>query len=266
MGGKRGTNDKMKKLFCALVLVALLTTALPAALAVNYPDKPDQDGYVLDETGTMGEQTLSDIKELNARTEEAFGGHIYVQARHFLGGMSVTEYAAGLFDKWGLGDSDALLVMIIGEEAYTLRYGADFSSTLRGETGDALVGTYFRTPYLSRRYDDALNAFLPELAKQMAKQEKTTVSTDGIFGKITASATSAPGNSTFDLSSFITSGNVDWLDYSDKSTDADVKAETEKSTGFSLRKIIIIIVILYFLFGRKSRKNKYNFRHPPRGR
>ncbi len=257
---------KMKKMVCALVLMLLLTSLSPA-FAVNYSEKPEQGGYVLDETGVIGDQTLSDIVTLNKRTEDAFGGHVYVQARHFLGGMSVTEYASGLFDKWGLSASDVLLVMIIGEESYTLKCGADYSSAFKGEAGDALIGTYFRNPYLNRQYDEALNTFLPQLARQMAKQKKATVSTDGIFGTTTPAATTAPGSSVFDLSGFITSGNVNWLDYSDSSsTNVSATEKAEKSTGFSLKKIIIIVVILYFLFGRKSRRNKYNFRHPPRGR
>ena len=258
--------NKMKKVFCALVLMMLLMTSLSPAFAINYSEKPEQGGYVLDETGVIGDQTLSDIVTLNKRMEDAFGGHVYVQARHFLGGISVTEYASGLFDKWSLGATDVLLVMIIGEESYTLKCGADYSSAFKGETGDALIGTYFRNPYLNRQYDEALNTFLPQLASQMAKQKKATVNTNGIFGKTTPAATTAPGNSVFDLSGFITSGNVNWLDYSDSSTNVSTTDKTEKSTGFSLKKIIIIVVILYFLFGRKSRKNKYNFRHPPRGR
>lgn len=257
----------MRKWLC-LILSALIMASLWAApaMAISYPDN---QGTVLDTAGVLGAQTIKDIETLSERCESAYGGRVYVVTRHFLGGMDAASYAQGLFDNWKLTANDALLLMVIGEETYAAQYGLEARKALSGEEGAVLLGKHLRTAYLNRQYDAALAAFLPEMAEKIAKYRGASISISGLFGQEAIQSTPAPKQGSFNWSGFITSGDVNWTDYDDQNT-ADVNKEqtsqAEKSTGFSFKKLIIIALILYFLFGRKGTKNRYNFRHPPRGR
>ena len=251
----------MKRNIIALLLIfVLLFAALPCAFAVNYPDK---GAYAQDQASVLSEQISKELDTLNERTEKAFGGHIYVYACHFLGGMSVKEYANGLFDRWQLGDNDALLLMVIGEESYALASGQGVQKALSGENGDVLLGTYFRTKYLARSYNEALNTLLPEMASKMAAQLGADLDTSGLFGTSVVEPTKAPTTS-FNWSDFVSSAFTDSSE-TDKQNDGIDKEE--KSTGFSLKKVLLIAVILYFLFGRRKPKRRgggrHDFHHPP---
>ena len=254
----------MRNKLCLFLAVMLFGSLLfPSALAVNYPEK---SGYAFDSAGVLSESTVKDIMTLNERLDDAANANIYVVTRHFLGGEDVSKYADALFEQWNLGSSDALLMLVIGEESYALSCGSKVRKAIQGETEAVLMGTYFRAPYQARAYDGAVGALLPELARKIAAAKDETVSLAGLFGQTEQKQTASDG--VFNWSDFITSGNVDWKDYSDADTTqtaAQSKTEkVEKETGFSIGKLVLILAIFYFLFGRKGSKNKYNFRHPPK--
>lgn len=254
----------MRNKICLFLAVMLFASLLfPSALAVSYPEKTR---YALDSAGVLSESTIRDINTLNDRLDSAANANVYVVTRHFLGGEDVSEYANALFKAWGLGNSDTLLLMVIGEESYALSCGDKVRKAIQGETEAVLMGTYFRAPYQGRAYDGAVGALLPELAKKVATAKDETVSLSGLFGQ--TEQTQASSGGVFNWSNFITGGSVDWNDYSDADTvQTSTQSKTqkvEKETGFSIWKLILILAIFYFLFGRKGSKNKYNFRHPPK--
>lgn len=255
-------RKKISLFLCVLLFASLLFTT---ASAVSYPEKTR---YALDSAGVLSEATISDINLLNERLDDEANANIYVVTRHFLGGKDASQYADELFSAWNLGRSDALVLMVIGEDSYAISFGDTVRKALQGEAEAMLMGTYFRSPYLSRSYDGAVASLLPELAKKMAEAKGEKISLTGLFGKTEEQTSTNKG--VFDWSDFITSGNVDWTDYSNtadvttKTTNATKVEKVEKETGFSIGKLALILLIFYFLFGRKGAKNKYNFRHPPR--
>ncbi len=250
-----------QKIFALLLCFVLLLASVNHAFAVNYPDK---GAYVQDQASVLSEQICKELDALNERTEKAFGGHLYVYVCHFLGGMSVKEYANGLFTHWQLGENDALLLMVIGEETYALSSGSNVQKALSGENGDVLLGTYFRMRYLARSYNEALNTLLPEMASRMAAQLSASLDTSGLFGTSVTEPTKAP-TASFSWSDFVSSAFSDSADTDSKNDGID---REEKSTGFSLKKALLVLIILYFLFGRKKKKRggRHDFCHPPRRR
>ena len=250
----------MKKLRAIALVLCLLMMLPAAASAITYPEK---SGYTADSAGILSDSFKSDMEILNDRLEQAYGGHAWLYVTHFLGGNSVGEYAKQLFERWSLTDRDILFVMALGEETYALRLGAEAAKALKSDSSDLLLASYFRTPYQERKYGEAIAALLPELFKRVAYYQKADLNLNGIFS---SDAGDTVSNGVFDWSGFITSGNVNWTDYSDEYIvgQESVPKYEKKGSTFSFSKVLIILAILYFLFGRKNRKNRFNFRHEPK--
>ena len=107
----------MRALLCALLICCVL---LPVQAEGSYPAC---QGIVSDWAGVIGGQTAQDLDTLSTRLSDQTGGRLYVAVRHFLGGAEARAYADGLFTAWNLGEQDALLLLVIGEETYALHLG-----------------------------------------------------------------------------------------------------------------------------------------------
>ena len=227
----------------ALLLAAALLLCLPAA-ALTYPEKT---GSVADSTGLISASLRQDIETLSTRTQAAYGGSAYLYVTHFLGGTSVSEFAQSLFERWALGEKDFLLVMVIGEETSSLKLGGKLLSALPGDTGDTVMASHFRRKYADRAYGEAVSSLFEELSSRAAVAFRADLDLSGLFS-------AAPAvQQTADWSDFITSGNVDWLDYGLSHT-AKPALAGKKSGGLNTGSFVAIAVIVWFLFFRRKRR------------
>lgn len=251
----------MRRWIALLLLACLLLPSAAAAEEYRYPALQDT---ATDLAGVLDDATLRDIRTLSERMEQSFGGRLYIVTRHFLGGADAGEYAKGWFEQVGLGERDALLLLVIGEDNYALTLGSEARRLLPADVQTGLLAASFRVPYLKREYAAAVGLFAAAYGEAMGRAAGKTISTSGVFGRSSAQATAAPQT---------------WADFSDdmdamrqsffrqEETQSEWKnQQTKEETKTNWRTIVIWGLVLYFLFFRKKKRNRFNFGHGPKGR
>ncbi len=243
---------RMDRVFALLTALVLCLGALPWAQADT--EYPPFQGIVADMAGVLSEETAADLKTLSDRLEDVTGGQIYVLTRHFLGGANAQEYARKVFEVWGLGDQDALLLMVIGEENYALHVGSLVNSWLSAEVRNNLLANSFRTSFITdRNYDKAAADFSVALGQALAKATGGTLDVSGLFGRAALSSTPQPQSW-----NEIWQGMFAQDDYQDDSLNWVSEWEKEES-HINWRGLLIWGLVIYFLFFR--RKNRGVRRH-----
>lgn len=239
----------------ALALMLCIGLAAPAFAETKYPPRPQ--GTVADLAGVLGEQTITDMEALNTRINTATGGQLYVLTRHFLGGVNAANYAKKVFDVWGLGSNDALLLMVIGEETYAIALGSAAEKTVPTDTQISLMANHFRTPFLARQYDEALADVAEQLGQTLAKAKNQSLDVAGLFGQTVLQSTPQPQTTD------------DWWygmfardDYDARESDNDRYWQdwrnqwNHEETRINWRSVIIWGLVIYFLFFRKKRRHR----------
>lgn len=244
----------MRRILCLFCAALLLSFCCAAQAAVSYPAN---QGRVTDLANVLGEDTVRDLTELSSRMKEAMDGDMYIVTRHFLGGADTAAYADGLFKAWGLGEMDALLLMVIGEEDYALSLGGGIRALLPDETRIALLGAQLRPAFLNREYDAAAAAFSLAYAGRLEKLFDTEIQTSGLLGQQALKSTPAP------LSISQLWMNVFGDAWEGEAPDAPFAQEEE---GISLRTLIIWGLVIYFLFFRKKKRNEARYASASRNR
>ncbi len=243
-------------LLCALVLFC----ALPASAA----EYPASRGAATDLAEVLSGETIEDLQTLSERYDDAVGGKLCVLTRHFLGGEDVYDYAKGLFSAWALGEYDALLVLVVGEETYALQLGDGAADALPSESRAVLLGSHFREKYLSRDYDGATGDLMTRLAERLAGARGESLSAAGLFGAAgsksggTDSAAAGNGGNLSDLWNGLFSSAYETADV--EAVDENTFEREDEKTGFSFKRLLIFAIIIYFIFFRKKRR-RFNFGH-----
>ena len=245
--------DRILAFVLALVLCAGLT--VPAFAETKYPPRPQ--GTVADLAGVLGEKTIEDLETLNTRLDTVTGGKIYILTRHFLGGVSASNYAKKVFDVWGLEAYDALLLMVVGEETSALALGGSAEKAVPSDSQISLLANHFRTHFLARQYDTAASQLALNLGQSMAKGQGNTLETAGLFGQDAIQSTPQPQTTD------------DWWygmfardDYDARESDDDRNWQSwqnewrSEETRINWRGIIIWALVIYFLFFRKKRRRR----------
>lgn len=247
----------MLKTRLLLLALALCLFFLPAGAENRYPAC---QGAVTDLAGVLSPDTAGDAAALSQRLDAAAGGKIYLVTRHFLGGTDAREYAKELFACWELGEMDALLLMVIGEEDYALVLGERAGALLPREMQMTLLSASFRTAFLSRDYDGAAGEMLLALSGQMARAAGEKLDTAGLFGQTALQATPQPA-----AWKDIWSGMFAQVEEEEET--AWAQQQTQEETKINWRTIIIWGLVIYFLFFRKKKRaRRFNFGRPPKGR
>ena len=247
-------NSLTMKAGALILALALCFSAVSLAYAeTEYPPRPS--GTVSDLAGVLGEKTLEDIETLNQRLNDAAGGRIFVLTRHFLGGAKAQEYADKVFEVWGLGDCDALLLLVIGEESYALSLGTAAKQAVPADTQTSLLASHFRSLYLNRQYDEALAELSVTLGQALAKAFGDTLDTAGLFG--TAAIQSTPQPQTVDdyWYGMFARDDYDARQNNDETYWEDWQNQWRyEESSINWRSVIIWGLVIYFLFFRRKRR------------
>lgn len=251
----------MRRMMAVLfALMLCLGACVPGRAETQYPLS---QGIVTDLAEVLGEDVTWDLKTLAQRMNDEGLGSIRVVTRHFLGGTDASVYAKALFDAWGLGDEDVLLLMVIGEESYAMEAGAAARAALSNDTRTSLLATHFRNAFLQRKYGEAVWDVSVQTCAALAKAAGVTVSVSGLFGaSAVQNAPAKPqiGSSSGSVSQSVWDSMFSTQDYEDDST-WPLDARYSSRSGFNWRGWIIWGLVIYFVFFR--RKRKYNFGHGP---
>ena len=244
----------MRKIVSAVLILLLVTAALPGARAEDYP--PFQ-GIVTDMAdGVLSEDAVKELKELAEKMEAAVDGRVYVLTRHFLGGASPQSYADQVFKAWSLKENDALILMVVGEEAYAVAMGDLAKNSMTKESVDMLMANHFRAAFLNREYSRAAVEAAQTLAQALVKAQGGTAS--ALLGQEEMQQPQSIQDSWDTIWEKAKQSQENMYaqnDYQDESKDLNqIWEQEEHKTNW--RTIIIWILVIYFLFFRKKRRGR----------
>jgi uncharacterized protein len=131
----------------AFATAAILTALLPPTLAADFPK---HTAYVNDFGNVLSADARTVLEELLRATEAETTAEIAVAIVPSLNGMTVEEYATGMFQEWGIGkekaDNGVLVLVAPSEREMRIEVGYGLEPVLP----DALAGEIVRTNFLPR--------------------------------------------------------------------------------------------------------------------
>ncbi len=227
-----------KRILC---LLAVLLLALPASAEPRYPEK---GGVATDAAAVLSAEVLEDLRTLDKRLGKADVPQICLATVDFLDTQEVQAYADALFDLWNLDSDEMLLLICVGEESYAISTGRDVDRLLSSSVQEKLLTNRFREPFLDERYDAAISAYIPALVSELNKACGETVRTDDLFD---SASDNLLNNWARNLAASLSGDDED-----------SIFTREDRKTGFSLLKVIVIVVLLVLIFGsfRRVRKDK----------
>ena len=237
-----------------LTLVLLLSLCLPAQAAPRYPER---QGVTTDAAAVLGQSTLRDLDTYARRLEDETGISLSVVTVDFLDGETLTRYGEGLSDLWQLDDDSLLLLLAVGEDKFATFSGKDVTRRLSRQVQDKLLSTSLEGPFLRQAYDEAIAAFIPALTLEINKAFDAEVSVSGMFGLAEEERLSAE--------EWADEWARRWNAAHDEAEPAgdsvgDRVTREDKSTGFSLGKVLLTIFLLMVIFGnhqgRRGRRGR----------
>ena len=234
-----------RRILCLLAVLMLSCTAFAE------PRYPERNGVATDHAGVLSARMLEDLRTLDDRLDHADALRIRIVTVDFLDGQDIDVYARTLFDRWHLDDEDILLLIAVGEESFTLFLGEEAAALLQPGTAEAILRSTFTEPYLDQQYDAALAAFIPGLVNEIGLVCGERIRTDDLFRSTSASLIS-------NWASLLPTAD----DPADKES---FLTREDKVSGFSLLKVILIVVLLLLVFGsfRKTRRMAHPYAPSP---
>jgi len=229
---------KMKR--CLACLLALWLCCAPALAQPRYPETAR---LVSDNAAVLSPSIATDLNTMNRMLDDK---HLYVVTVDFLDGASLTDYAEGLREAWDLDDDeDALLLMAVGEDQYGLFPGDDWP--LGRSLREKLLSAHFAEPFLNQDYNSAIAALMPALAEELNKAGDDHLDMTGLFG-VTAAA---PADTWLHRGT-----GVEYADEKHENL-AQRLSEEDETTGFSLGKVVLTVMLLMVIFGN-HKKGRYH--------
>ena len=227
-----------KRILC---LLAVLLLALPASAEPRYPEK---GGVATDAAAVLSAEVLEDLRTLDKRLDKADVPQICLATVDFLDTQEVQAYADALFDLWNLDSDEMLLLICVGEESYAISTGRDVDKLLSSSVQEKLLTSRFRKSFLDERYDAAISAYIPALVSELSKTCGETVRTDDLFD---SASDNLLDNWARNLAASLSGDDEE-----------SIFTREDRKTGFSLLKVIVIVVLLVLIFGsfRRVRKDK----------
>lgn len=132
-----------QKLLFAVITLFITTSAF----AINYPNKPENDSFIVDEANLIDSVTVDQVNKLIFAVWKEQRIPIYVVtipslASYDASGLSIEEYAADLFDHWGIGSQDrnygVLLLVSKGDRKARIELGQAYDHRYDNETRDIM--------------------------------------------------------------------------------------------------------------------------------
>ncbi len=115
----------MKRAFSAFILVCILLGLIASSLlAQNFP--PPQ-GFVNDFAAILSDSTVSQLERRLVTLEQDTSAEVAVVTIDNLDGDTIEEYAAGLFQAWGIGkkgkDNGVLFILSVADKGIRIEVG-----------------------------------------------------------------------------------------------------------------------------------------------
>ena len=229
----------MKKIVLTVLLTAVLLAAVSAPAAAALVQQ-SADFYVTDAAHVLTEKTRNDIIDANADLEQQCkGAQLVVVTVEYLDGMYSDEYAASLFNDWGIGSREGnnglLLLLAVKENKAWLEVGAGIDGVLNESLVDEYFDMYFWTDFDARNYDAAVRNMCEELFTWFA----------GYYGVNQSGSTYAPPSG----GNYIQEQQVgnEWVYMPQPQENASVWSRFTGWLGRAVRLAVIWSVIILFI-------------------
>ena len=244
----------MKRFLSLLVAMLVLCACLPACAAPRYPER---QGGTTDAAAVLSQPTLRDLSTYAQRLKDETDIELFVVTVDFLDGETLSSYGEGLFAQWKLDDDSLLLLLAVGEDKFATFSGKDVTRRLSRQVQDKLLSTSLEGPFLRQAYDEAIASFIPALTQEINKSFDADVSVAGLFGQAEAE--------TLSVEEWADEWARRWNNAHDgepaPDTVGDRVTREDKSTGFSLGKVLLTVFLLMVIFGNFSdRRGRYGRR------
>lgn len=255
------------KLFAALLVLLALSLAMAPAWAegqggVRYPD---QRGAVTDDANVLSDGLVRDIASFQTLAFSRADVNVQVVIVHFLDGMEVQAYANALFNRWGLGDDDFLLLGAVGEDSFASASGADVKARFTDSNAQSLLYTSkFSELFKAQQYDAAFGHYFVAFSDMLGKQFSADISLGNLFASAQPGQTAAPTLSDT-VTSAISKGSQTWEGAIDtihstlRTYDDHHEQRERENNGLTPAGWIVLVILLFIIFGqsnpaRKARK------------
>ena len=184
----------MRPLAVRIALVALaLAAAVPARAAPSSPPLPAFTGYVVDGAAILDAQSRQQITQIASQLDHAGYAQLAVCTVPDLGDASKEEFAANLFERWGLGHgkkADGILILLVpgapGHRKIKVEVGYGMEGLLNDGKVGALLDQYAVPQMKEDRYGPAaaaLSAAIAELVNADAGAGgDSAIGADGMHG------------------------------------------------------------------------------------
>lgn len=235
----------MKRFLSLLVAMLVLFVCLPACAAPRYPER---QGGTTDAAAVLSQSTLRDLATYAQRLKDETDIDLFVVTVDFLDGETLSSYGEGLFAQWKLDDDSLLLLLAVGEDKFATFSGKDVTRRLSRQVQDKLLSTSLEGPFLRQAYDEAIANFIPALTQEINKAFNADVSVGGLFGQA--------GSESLSVEEWADEWARRWDAAHDEEPAPDSVGDRvtreDKSTGFSLGKVLLTVFLLMVIFGNFS--------------
>ena len=244
----------MKRFLSLLVAMLVLFACLPACAAPRYPER---QGGTTDAAAVLSQSTLRDLATYAQRLKDETDIDLFVVTVDFLDGETLSSYGEGLFTQWKLDDDSLLLLLAVGEDKFATFSGRDVTRRLSRQVQDKLLSTSLEGPFLRQAYDEAIASFIPALTQEINKAFDADVSVGGLFGQA--------GSESLSVEEWADEWARRWDAAHDEEPAPDSVGDRvtreDKSTGFSLGKVLLTVFLLMVIFGNFSDRRGRHGRH-----
>lgn len=127
-----------------LLLLLLVVLAAPAAaFTADDVPSPRPEGWVVDLTGTLPIDTVTELNRLSDEVKTRTGAELAVVVIPTTGGADPHGFAARLLDAWGIGkpgkDNGVLVFTALDDQATEIILGGGLNGEARGREVEAIV-------------------------------------------------------------------------------------------------------------------------------
>ncbi len=165
----------MKKLNIATLIIlisALVFSCMIGVSAANLPE-PNDDFYVLDNSGILSSDTKEYIISQNKLLYDSTGAQIVVITEDFVPDGKLELYAYNIFNEWGIGSKDknngVLLLISIGDDDYWCTQGKGLEKSLTSGTIGNILEGYLEPDFAKQKYDDGIRKVFDALLNEVGK-------------------------------------------------------------------------------------------------
>lgn len=148
----------------AVIAAVLVLAGVFFGLRGKPPARPD--GYVADPAGAFGTAEQSALAAQCSALHADQGVRFYIAAVRTTASRSTAQYVETLWNDWGLGSYDLLLLMVTGKEDYYFVYGDGCAAAL-DNVYDSLLQRWLEPDFADGNYASGAQAFVKAVGEAL---------------------------------------------------------------------------------------------------